>query len=425
VYQSDTTHVVVRWTERRFWSRAWQAVAPNVWYLGITSLLTDVSSEMTASVLPMYLVLHLNLSPFAFGTLDGLYNGIAAITRWVSGVVADRWRRHKEVAAVGYAMSAVCRLGLLAAGRAWIGLATAIAADRLGKGIRTAPRDALISLSVPPPQLAQAFGVHRALDATGAMLGPVVAFALLALVPRGFDVVFVASFCFAVVGLGVLLLLVDNVPSPPDANPATPRPSFRTAIGLLRDRDFRVTTVAASGLALVTISDAFIYLVLQERLRFAPGLFPLLYVGTALAYLLLAIPAGLMADRHGRTRVFLVGHGVLLLLYALLLVPGISPASVVLAVVLLGAYYAATDGVLVAVASGMLPAALRGSGLALLTTATSLSRLMASIAFGWIWTMRSREAGVIGFTVALGFSIALAAIAFARIERTGHDHSRQ
>jgi MFS family permease len=425
VYQSDTTHVVVRWTERRFWSRAWRAVAPNVWYLGITSLLTDVSSEMTASILPMYLVLHLHLSPFTFGTLDGLYNGIAAITRWVSGVVADRWRRHKEVAAAGYGMSAVCRLGLLAAGRSWIGLATAITADRLGKGIRTAPRDALISLSVPPPQLAQAFGVHRALDATGAMLGPVVAFALLALVPRGFDVVFVASFCVAVVGLGVLLLLVDNVPAPADADPSAQRPSFRTAIGLLRRRDFRVTTVAASGLALVTISDAFIYLVLQERLRFAPGLFPLLYVGTALAYLLLAIPAGFMADRHGRTRVFLAGHGVLLLLYALLLVPGISPASVVLAVVLLGAYYAATDGVLVAAASGMLPAVLRGSGLALLTTATSLSRLMASIAFGWIWTMRSRETGVIGFTVALGFSIALAAIAFARIERTGHDHSRQ
>jgi MFS family permease len=412
VYQTESASAV-EWTTRGFWTRGWRTIAPNVWFLGITSLLTDISSEMVASVLPMYLVLQLNLSPLAFGTLDGLYNGIAAITRWSSGVVADRWRRHKEVAAAGYAVSAVCRLALLAVGRTWIGLAFVIASDRLAKGIRTAPRDALISLSAPRAQLAESFGVHRALDATGAMIGPIVALGLLALVPHGFDVVFVTSFCIAVVGLGVLLLFVQNV-SPGPAESSAPRPSVRTALALLRRSDFRVVTIATSGLAFVTISDAFVYLALQQRLRFAPEMFPLLYVGTALSYLLFAIPAGTLADRFGRPRMFLLGHGVLWLMYVLLIVPAANALTVPIAVCLLGAYYAATDGVMAALVSGMLPTSFRGSGLALVATATSVSRLAASIAFGWVWTMWSRDIALVGFTTALGCGVVVAAIAMRR-----------
>lgn len=133
MYRSESPQVVVPWTHRRFWTRAWRSVGPNVWYLGITSLLTDVSSEMVASVLPVHFVLHLNLSPFAFGALDGLYNGVTAATRWPSGLIADRWRRHKEVAAAGYAISALCKLGLLGAGRAWAALAVVIASGRPGR----------------------------------------------------------------------------------------------------------------------------------------------------------------------------------------------------------------------------------------------------------------------------------------------------
>lgn len=413
MYQPDSASVAIEWKARGFRARGWRSVAPNVWFLGLTSLLTDLSSEMVASVLPMYLVLHLNLSPLAFGTLDGLYHGVAAITRWGSGIVADRWRRHKEVAAAGYGVSSLCRLGLLAVGRSWIGLAAVIVSDRLAKGIRTAPRDALISLSAPPDRLAQSFGVHRALDATGAMLGPIVALALLTLVPHGFDVVFVTSFCIAVVGVGVLLLFVENIAPEAEAT-STPMPSVGTAISLLRRPDFRVVTVAASGLALVTMGDAFVYLALQDRLRFAPELFPLLSVGTAVSYLLFAIPAGTLADRFGRPRMFVLGHGVLLLLYVLLILPVADAPTVILAVCLLGTYYAATDGVIAALASGILPPAFRGSGLALVATATSLSRLVASIAFGWVWTMWSRDAAIVGFTVALGCAVIMAAISMRR-----------
>src|SRR5262249_16137134 len=98
---------------------------------------------MVASALPMYLVIQLNVSPLAFGAFDGLYNGVSATVRWASGIASDRWRRYKEMAAAGYAVSAACRLGLLAAGASLPGLAAAVATDRIGKGIRTAPRDAL------------------------------------------------------------------------------------------------------------------------------------------------------------------------------------------------------------------------------------------------------------------------------------------
>src|SRR5688572_8844503 len=188
-------------------------VSKTVWALGFTSLLTDISSEMVASVLPIYLVLHLGISPMAFGMLDGIYQGAAALVSVAGGVVADRWRRHKEVAAVGYGLSAACRLLILVAGNAAGMIATIITLDRIGKGIRTAPRDSLISQSSPASDLATAFGVHRAMDAVGAMLGPVLAFALLAAMPRRFDVLFIASFGVAILGVAAIALFVPAHPN--------------------------------------------------------------------------------------------------------------------------------------------------------------------------------------------------------------------
>ena len=109
---------------------------------------------MISSILPVYLFVHLQLSPVQFGLIDGLYQGVTAVARLASGIVADRWRRYKLVATIGYALSAVCKLGLLATGSAWSVFAAVLSADRLGKGIRTAPRDALISLTTRPQDLA-------------------------------------------------------------------------------------------------------------------------------------------------------------------------------------------------------------------------------------------------------------------------------
>jgi MFS family permease len=394
----------------------WYGVRRNVLYLGFTSLFTDISSEMVSSVLPLYLMFYLRLTPLEFGAVDGLYQGVASLVRVAGGLTADRWRRHKEVAAFGYALSAICKLGLLAAGSAWGALAAVILIDRTGKGVRTAPRDALISLSSPRAALATAFGVHRTLDTAGAMLGPLVAFALLTLMPGAFDVVFVVSFCAALVGLGLLVLFVENQ-RVVDATQVR-RVSVHAMLGLLAAPRFRALVFVGAALSLATISDGFLYLRLQRGLAFNAGFFPLLAAATALVYLLLAVPAGHLADRLGRSRVYLGGYVLLLLAYGALWLPAAGGIALFGSLALLGAYYAATDGVLMALASAVLPTTLRTSGLALLTTATSLARLLASVLFGALWTAWGVETAVIIFMMALSGAILLSTVILIRTEHS-------
>ncbi|MET8224346.1 MFS transporter [Streptomyces sp. NPDC005301] len=393
------------------------AVAPTVLALGTVSLITDVSSEMVTAVLPLYLVAGLGLSPLGFGLLDGIYNGFSALVRLAGGHLADRGGgRHKWVAGFGYGLSAACKpLLLLAHSLTPIGLI--LAADRTGKGLRTAPRDALISLSSTPETRGRAFGVHRAMDTAGALLGPLAAFLILRATVDGYDAVFTVSFCVAVTGVLVLVLFVPGrAPAAPGpgrtargtaeeradaagepagtaAGPAKgagsarqPRPTLRAALGLLRDRGLRRVTVCALLLGLATVSDSFVYLLLQRRLGVPDRWFALLPLGTAAAFLLLAVPLGRLADRAGRWRVFLAGHGALLLAYGLLLSSWHGAALPYAVLLLHGGFYAATDGVLMAAASDSVPEALRSSGLALVQTGQALARFVCSLGFGAAWT---------------------------------------
>ena len=382
-------------------------VPRTVVLLGFTSLLTDISSEMVAAVLPLYLVYAAGFSPLALGVVDGLYRGAAAIAALASGFAADRRRRHKEVASLGYGLSAICKLGLVVAGGAVGAIGAIVMLDRVGKGIRTAPRDALISLSASPQTLGMAFGVHRAMDTTGAMLGPLVAFAILALAPLAFSSVFLVSFCVAVAGLAVIVLLVPRHAARASTGPG---PSLRVAAGLLVAPRFRALVVAASLLGIATISDAFLYLALQRHLELSPMTFPLLFVGSSLAYMLLAVPIGRLADRVGRGRVFLGGYALLLPVYASLLAPAAGLPALALGLALVGASYAATDGVLAALASSTLDEDVRGSGLAVLTTATNLARFLASVGFGALWTFAGLNAAVLTCGIALVAAILVTGI---------------
>ncbi|WP_051845035.1 MFS transporter [Streptomyces globisporus] len=366
------------------------AVAPTVLALGTVSLVTDVSSEMVTAVLPLYLVAGLGLSPLGFGLLDGVYNGFSALVRLVGGHLADRGGRHKTVAALGYGLSALCKPLLLVAGSLPL-IGAVLAADRTGKGLRTAPRDALISLASPEESRGRAFGVHRAMDTAGALIGPLVAFLILRQAVDGYDAVFTVSFCVAAVGVLVLLLFVPSRPPlpRPGAAPASgeaPRASLKAALGLLRVPEVRRLALTALLLGLATVSDSFVYLLLQRRLGVTDHWFALLPLGTAAAFLLLAVPLGRLADRIGRRRVFLGGHAALLLVYGALLSGWQSPALPWLVLALHGGFYAATDGVLMAAAAGCVPAELRSSGLALVQTGQALARFGCSIAFGAAWT---------------------------------------
>jgi MFS family permease len=408
VYQIESSSQILR-TGRRLlrWGPSRPRVSANVLFLGLTSLFTDISSEMVTTVLPLYVLVNLNLTPMAFGVVDGLYLGAAAVVRLVGGFLADRTRRHKRVAVAGYTVSMVSRVGLLAFGSAWGWLLGVVLLDRLGKGIRSDARDAMISFSTPRGELATAFGVHRALDTAGAMIGPLIAFGLLMLAPGAYDAVFVVSLCAALIGLAILVLFVENRPRP-TAQAREPAVITIAAVArLVRLPDVRALTVAGAALNLATMSDAFLYLTLQRRLALQVGFFPLMYVATAAIYMVLALPMGLLADRIGRPRVFIGSYLLLLFAYSALLLPSSGTAELAGYLVLLGAYYAGTDGVLMALASSRLPEDLRTSGMALLMTVSNLARLMASILFGWLWTWRGVEFAVGVFGTGLVVAIAL------------------
>lgn len=394
------------------------AISPTVWALGFTSLLTDVSSEMVASILPMYLVLQLGMQPFAFGVIDGMYQGAAALVRIAGGVLADRWQRHKEIATAGYALSAVCRVALLVAGNTWTAIAGIVAVDRIGKGIRTAPRDALIALRTPKANLASAFGVHRGLDAAGAMLGPFVAFALLALMPGRFDVLFALSFVIAICGVAVILLFVAPVTE--RTTPSRPVP-IALAAEVLRAPRFRAVLGAGFVLALPTVSDAFIFLTLQQRLNTGASVFPLFYVATSLSTALFAVPFGRLADKAGRKPVLLGGYALLACVYVTLLLPAGPWWTVVLPIALLGAYYAATDGVLTALAAAVIAPGSSGSGLSFLATATNIGKVLASVTFGLLWTGVGLGAATFSYLAAL----LVAMVAAAVLLPGGRDTERQ
>lgn len=378
-----------------------ERVASTVVLLGVVSLLTDISSEMVNSVLPQYLTYQVGLSLVAFGFIDGLYQGVSAAVRIAGGAAADRGNHPKWIAVVGYGVSALSRIAMLPA-QAFAAITAVVTVDRLGKGLRTAPRDALITDASPPQSLGRAFGVHRMLDTAGAALGPVVAFLVLWAVPNGYASVFVVSFAFAAVGLAVLVLFV------PDRR--TGRPGVRVR---LRDLWRQITApalrrpmAAAAVLGLFTVGDGFLYLSLADRDGLAALWFPLLYVGTNAAYLLLAIPLGRLADRVGRVRVFLGGHVALLLVYLVTGGPLTGVAGTLLVLALLGTFYAATDGVLAAIAGGLSEPETRATGIAAAQTVVAVARFASSVLFGAFWLSFGRAGALLLAALALLLAIA-------------------
>jgi hypothetical protein len=268
------------------------------------------------------------------------------------------------------------------------------------------------------------------MDTAGALLGPIIAFFLMQAAVDGFDAIFMVSFCIALTGVVVLLLFApgrgstatqrggaaggtEATPAGNDAAAREQEPgtvSARVALGLLRRPELRWLTLCALLLGLATVSDSFLYLMLRRDLNISEEWFPLLPVGTSTAFLLLAVPLGQAADRFGRWRVFLAGHGGLLMAYGLLLT-GVHGAAVLIVVLVLhGVFYAATDGVLMAAAVGSVPAALRSSGLALVQTGQASARFVCSLLFGAAWSAWGDRTALASATVALAACVALSAV---------------
>lgn len=390
-------------------------------------MLTDISTEMIASTLPVFMFSILNLSPLQVGFMDGLYQGAAAIVRVAAGYIADARQSNRLIAFLGYLLSFIARIGFLFASvGGMLVVLIGLLADRIGKGIRSAPRDALIAGHAAPAGRAAAFGVHRTMDAVGAFVGPLIAAGVLWWKPQGFEILFAASLIFSAIGLFVFWWRVPEAPReivhktahndnsdtemsarltaepaiahepvPPLFSPVYQATIKGSMVALLQTKRFMQLMVLAVVLSIFTISDGLIYVSLQRTLGADEQMVPLMFVATAFVFLLTALPIGRLADRIGCVPVLLAGYAVLTLAYlwfafgmgelntgALTITSYIKIAGLVS---LLGVHYAATDGVLAALAVSYLPAHVRTTGLAALTTATGLTRIGSSTLFGWTW----------------------------------------
>ncbi|TDC53134.1 MFS transporter [Jiangella ureilytica] len=406
--------------------RSKQKVSSVVVTLGVVSLMTDISSEAVAAILPLYVTAALGLTTIAYGFIDGLMQGASALVRIAGGWAADRGDHPKWVAVAGYGLSMLTRAGLLVAS-GFAAITALVAVDRVGKGIRTAPRDAMITAASDPAHLGRSFGVHRTLDTIGAALGPLLAFIVLWAIPDGYTTVFVLSLGCAVIGFALLALLV------PDTRPRRQAAS-KTAGAKPAGRPFSWRSVAeprlrrllvVSGvLGLLTIGDGFIYLALQSRDGFATQWFPLLYVGTNLAYLALAIPVGRLADRVGRARVLVLGHLALLAAYLCAgAATGVAGLTIA-ALVLLGVFYAATDGVLAALAGQLADTSVRAAAIGTAQTVVAVSRMISAAAFGFLWYGLGRGPAMLLMAAVLAVAVpacfvALRGLDAARVTTSG------
>jgi MFS family permease len=394
------------------------AVGSTVLLLGLTSLLIDISTEMSGSVIPLYVYTAFGGSPFALGITDGISQASGALLRLAGGLTADRTRQPKFVASVGYALTTASRFMLAVAGPSLAWIRAAVVIDRGGKGLRTPARDAMIADAAPAGGLGTAFGVHRAMDATGALLGPVLAFGILEANDGELRSVFVVSALVACVGLAVITLLV-RAPAPVAPAPGTRQGyTFGQLVRVWRTPGLSSVAVLAGALGLFTIGDAFIYIFLQERVDLSVGTFPLLFVGTAGVYLLLSAPLGRLADRTGRMGILLVGHAVMAGTGFLLATSHGGMGLLVVVVGLLGVFYACTDGVLSALVGGLVPPASRATGLAAVQTVQALARLGGAVVFAFIWDDHGQR---LAFKV---FAAGLTVVVVATILVLGVDRRR-
>jgi MFS family permease len=379
------------WRARASRGLAARGIGPAVPALGFTSLLTDVSSEMVVAILPIWLVRELGFGLLQFGAIDGLWRAIAGVLGAVAAIGADRRGRYRLVALLGYGISTASRLVLPFVPGTWAIVTASLCADRVGKGLRTPARDALISFDSTPAARAHAFALHRSLDAVGRLLGPALAFLLLALAPGAFDAVFLVSIAFAFAGMAVLATHVKEV----ERAPAAPAVAPAAASG--GDRRFGWAVLAIALLGVATIGETFLVLALERRGSLSAEYVPLCFTAMALVQVVFAVPFARLAGRIGRKHALLAGHVLLLGAYAALLPAEPWPGEVVACLVATGLYLAASEGLVGTLASLFSSPRRRAVALAVMACAAAGAKLAASLGFGALWEARGLASALQAF----------------------------
>ncbi len=356
----------------------------GVWVLGLVSLCMDLSSELVHALLPLYMATALGASMLVIGVVEGIAESIALVVKLFSGVLSDWMRRRKPLVLLGYGLAALSKFVFpLAPTLGWV--VGARFADRVGKGIRGAPRDALIADLTPPAIRGRAFGLRQALDTVGAIGGPLVALAAMAYFASDFQAVFWIA---VVPAMLAVLLIVFGVDEPDretaDADSSAnrkSRPRFADA-GRMPAAFWFIVAIAVV-LTLARFSEAFLILRAVD-VGFALAMAPLVMVVMAVVYALVAYPAGVAADRGGAP--WLLAGGLAALLAAdLVLAQASGGASMLIGAVLWGLHMGLTQGLLATLVAGAAPAALRGTAFGVFNLASGIALLVASVLAGWLW----------------------------------------
>lgn len=381
------------------------ALPAGVWALGFTSLLMDVSSEMIHSLLPLFMVGTLGASAVLVGLVEGLAEATALIVKVFSGALSDRLGKRKALALAGYSLGALTKPLFALAGGAGMVL-TARLMDRVGKGIRGAPRDALVADLVPEGQRGAAFGLRQSLDTVGAFAGPLLATGLLLLWHEDLRAVFWVACIPAVLAVCVLALGVREPPRPAVQhvrNPLTPE-NLRTL-----GRGFWQVVLVGTVLGLARSSEAF--LVLRASSVGIPlAMVPLVMVAMNLVYAAAAYPAGLLADRIPRERLLALGLLTLVAANAALAL-ATGWGAVLLGVGLWGLQLGLTQGVLAAMVADSAPAELRGTAFGAFNLASGIAVLAAGLVAGLLWDAHGPGTT---FVSGAGFGL-IALLALARL----------
>ena len=376
----------------------------NVIALGVASLLNDVSSEMIFPLLPAFLTSVLGASPTFLGAIEGTADSVSSLLRIPSGWLADRHRR-KPLVVAGYAVANLVRPAVAAATAPWHVLAIRLL-DRVGKGVRTAPRDALLADSAPPEDRGRAFGFHRSMDHIGAVVGPLLASVLFAAVGRSYRWLFLLA---SLPGLATVLFTLTLVREPRTAlgdrsSAVGEEPAAPVAVGrkpAAASRRFYGLLLAILCFGLGNSTDAFLLLRLEQG-GVDVVLLPFLWSALHVVKVASAYPLGRLSDRVGRVPIIVAGWSYYAIIYAGFAAAS-SPLWLSVVFVAYGLFYGFTEGAERALVSDLAPAERRGEAFGLYNAAVGIVALPASLAMGAIWQAYGQPA-------AFGFGAAMAVL---------------